>query len=112
MLVEGLEGLTYQQFGVEGEQEEARLHIAGEVDRIYRNVQGPIILRDGEHTLRLTADGFPDAVVWNPGPEKAASLADLDSYQHMLCIEAAVIGQAISLNSGSTWQGRQTIEVL
>ncbi|RPI97866.1 MAG: D-hexose-6-phosphate mutarotase, partial [Chloroflexi bacterium] len=62
--------------------------------------------------LRLTADGFPGAVIWNPGPEKAAALADLDSYQHMLCIEAAVIGQPVRLGPGSMWQGTQTIEAL
>ena len=109
--VDGLGGRPYREFGADGVQTEPLLHIVGEVDRIYWRVPGPIVLRDGEHVLRVSASGFPDAVVWNPGPERAAALSDLepDGYLRMLCIEAAVIGDPVTLAPGAAWTGTQII---
>ena len=47
----------------------------------------------------MSQAGFTDVVVWNPGPERAAALPDLElgGYRHMLCIEAEAIGQPITL---------------
>jgi glucose-6-phosphate 1-epimerase len=99
VMVEGLGGLPYREFGADGIQHESELHITGEIDRIYWNVPGPVTLHDTGQTVRVTAGGFPDAVVWNPGPDKGATLSDLEpeGYRHMLCIEAAVIGQPVGL---------------
>lgn len=96
-----------------GQQTEERLHISQEIDRIYANIQAPIrIEQPHQHTL-ISQIGFKDAVVWNPGAEKNASMADLetDGYQHMLCIEAAQIFQAITLAPGRSWSGSQLIEI-
>ena len=51
-------------------------------------------------------------MVWNPGPEKAAALADLEvnAYKKMLCIEAGNILRSITLESGATWSGSQEIQ--
>jgi glucose-6-phosphate 1-epimerase len=51
-------------------------------------------------------------VVWNPGPDKAAAMADLpdDDWLRMLCIEAACIGQPITLAPGQEWAARQAFE--
>jgi glucose-6-phosphate 1-epimerase len=64
--------------------------------------------------MRVTASGFPDTVIWNPGPEKAAALVDMepDGYRSMLCIEAAVIGQPVKLEPGAAWRGTQTLAAL
>lgn len=109
--VDGLGGLAYREFGVDGRQSEPLLHIAGEVDRLYWRVPGPIVLREGDQALEVTATGFPDAVVWNPGPERAAAIPDLEpeGYRRMLCIEAAVIGEPVTLGPGAIWRGAQTI---
>jgi glucose-6-phosphate 1-epimerase len=113
VMVEGLGGRPYREFGVDGIQREAELRIVGEIDRIYWNVPGPVTLHDTRQTVRVTAGGFPDAVVWNPGPDKGAALSDLEpeGYRHMLCIEAAVIGQPVRLPPDGVWRGNQLIEV-
>jgi glucose-6-phosphate 1-epimerase len=109
--VAGLGGRPYREAGADGVQSEALLHIAGEVDRIYWRVPGPILLREGDQMMTVTATGFPDAVVWNPGPERAATIPDLEpeGYRRMLCIEAALIGAPVSLLPGGVWTGVQTL---
>lgn len=97
-----------------GRQEQARLQIHEEIDRIYTNIQAPIhIVQPHQHTL-ISQTGFQDAVVWNPGAEKNASMADLEAegYQHMLCVEAAQIAQAIVLAPGRSWNGSQSMEIV
>jgi len=52
--------------------------------------------------------------VWNPGPDKIRELSDMppDDYLRMLCVEAAVIGEPVSLAPGAQWRGRQTLRAL
>ncbi len=90
------------------------LVVRGEVDNIYLDAPRPLLLTDGHHALGIAAQGFPDVVVWNPGKEKCAELADMptDGFQHMLCVEAAAVGQAVQLAVGASWQGRQTLTTL
>lgn len=112
--VEGLAGIAYTEHGEDRVQREALLHINGEIDRIYWDVPGPVTLVDTGQTLRVSQAGFTDVVVWNPGPERAAALPDLElgGYRHMLCIEAAAIGQPITLGPRGEWQGWQRIDAL
>lgn len=112
VMVEGLGGLPYREHGIDYPDSEAQLRINGEIDRIYWNVPGPVILHDVDQTLRITAKGFPDVVVWNPGPEKCATLPDMepDGYRSMLCIEAVLIGQPAVLAPGAVWSGTQNID--
>ncbi|MFT3800327.1 MAG: D-hexose-6-phosphate mutarotase [Burkholderiaceae bacterium] len=93
----------------------------GEVDRIYFEAGERLRLRErGPDKDGLAADGacvdltmrgFEDAVVWNPGPHKAAQLNDLprNGYRQMVCIEAARIGRPITLEPGQSWTGSQTL---
>ncbi len=112
--VQGLENLAYREHGIDAVQTASPLRIQGNIDRIYWRVSGPITVQNSDHTLQVTAQGFPDAVVWNPGPELGATLPDLgpEDYRHMLCVEAAVIGQAVKLAPGERWSGAQRITVL
>ncbi len=92
-----------------------------EVDRIYFEAGGRLRLRergpgkdglaDDGACLDLTMNGFEDAVVWNPGPQKAAQLNDLprNGYRQMVCIEAARIGRPVTLEPGQSWTGTQTL---
>ena len=114
-VLSGLQGLRYRDSAAGGvmrdEQDEA-VRIAGEVDRIYFEAPSALALSDGQSHLRIEQTGFADTVVWNPGPTKAAALADLeqpDGYRHMLCVEAAVIGRPVGLASGEHWTGSQTL---
>lgn len=110
----GLQGLRYIDSARGGEQLERAetLRFAGdEVDRIYLDTRAPLLLREPQRALAIEALNFPDTVVWNPGPEKAAALADLPpgDFRHFVCIEAGVIGAPVTLEPGGSWWGRQTL---
>ena len=86
------------------------LRIDGEVDRIYCAAPADLEAREPARALGLEATGFPDTVVWNPGPA-AAALADLETggEKRMLCIEAAAAANPVLLGAGSTWRGSQRL---
>lgn len=96
-----------------GQQSEECLEINEEIDRIYADIIEPIVIEQTLQRSIITQTGFKDAVVWNPGAEKNASMADLEpeGYQRMLCVEAAQICQTITLAPGHSWSGSQSIEV-
>ena len=90
---------------------DAELHVAGEIDRVYLGVPRALEVRDGGRVTTVGATGFPDVVVWNPGPERGAALADLepDGWLRMLCVEAAVVGAPVRLGPSERWEGAQTL---
>jgi glucose-6-phosphate 1-epimerase len=85
--------------------------IRGEVDRIYHDAPETLMLREPHRALAIHSENFPDAVVWNPGPERCKQLQDMppDDYTRMLCIEAGAIRAPVELAAGEAWWGRQTL---
>ena len=81
------------------------------LDRVYADVQRPLLLRDAGSELRIEQRGFRDVVVWNPGAGGAAKLADMPAGDHrrMLCVEAAQVVTPTLLNPGEAWVGSQTL---
>lgn len=70
----------------------APITVSAEIDRIYRDLQGPIQLRDHDlaRTIEISHEGATNAVVWNPWIEKTRRLGDMgpdDAYRTMMCIE-------------------------
>lgn len=117
VVIAGLEGVDYRDSAagnVDGRQTGAELRTAGELDRIYFDVPGPIEVRDEVRTTRLSMTGFSDAVVWNPGAQGAAKLVDMEpaGWLRMLCVEAAVIGKPVTLGKGERWTGQQVISAI
>ena len=115
----GLEGLYRLRYrdnarGTEQVDPHQALQVSGEVDRTYFDAARELTLNDSVFRKRISAAGFHDVVVWNPGPEKCAALPDMliNGYREMLCVEAAAIGQPIELPAGEQWVGRQSIECL
>lgn len=112
--VEGLDGLVYRD-STEGEREiretAPTVTFPGEIDRVYLNLPTPLRLLSGSRTLSVEAEGFPDAVIWNPGPIKGAALADLEpeGYLRFVCIEAAAAGKPVTLAPGGIWRGVQRL---
>ncbi len=112
--VEGLAGVHYRDAaagGAEADQAAPTVDFPGEVNRIYFNAPAELRLVEAGRTTRVRSAGFADAVVWNPGRVKIATMADLEpnDYQRFVCVEAACVGAPISLARGATWQGTQTL---
>ncbi len=86
-----------------------------DVDLAVLGVTGPIrvdgLQRTGGPSMVCTHAGFPDAVVWNVGSTLGASMGDLgtDQWRNYVCVEAAVVGQAVLVESGASWVGSQTL---
>ena len=110
----GLKGLEYRDAAagdaLRVEQGDA-VSIRGEVDRVYHSVPGELVLREPDRALSIRAEGFPDAVVWNPGPERCAALPDMapDGWRRMLCVEAGAIRTPIVVPTGRSWRGSQRL---
>jgi len=86
-----------------------------EIDRIHWDAgDRALVLRTPTATLGIAAEGFGDVVVWNPGPRKAAALADLSpgDAARFVCIEAAAIGAPPLLAPGERWRGAQCLTAL
>lgn len=107
----GLHGVRYLDTltNTEHTQEIDPFSFAGEIDRIYFDATQPLWLATAMGRMAIDNDGFADVVVWNPGPHKAAQLADLPDgdWPRLLCVEAACIGRPISLAPGQEWAARQ-----
>jgi glucose-6-phosphate 1-epimerase len=93
------------------EDDAERLRVDGFLDRVYVGAPSHLELHEPGRRMLIDAEGFPDAVVWNPGRERAAALADLDpgGERHFVCIEAAVVQEPVTLGSRRRWTGTQTL---
>lgn len=51
--------------------------------------------------------------MWNPWIEKAKATADLGDaeYHKFVCVEAAVVGEPVTLQPGQTWTATQELAV-
>ncbi|QDF97136.1 D-hexose-6-phosphate mutarotase [Azoarcus sp. DD4] len=115
-----LEGLYGQEYRDSADGDRIKrdsgdvLLIEAETDRVYHDVQRPLLLREYDRSLGINAEGFPDVVVWNPWEERCAALADMPAkgFRRMLCVEAAAARQPVSLPAGKRWWGRQTLLAL
>lgn len=112
--LEGLYGYNYCDMA-NGRQvvRETGTHLSvdREIDRIYRDVARPQLLQAGNLSLGIQSQGFPDVVVWNPWVDQCAAMSDMpaDGWRHMLCVEAAVATESVTVAPGEEWYGRQTL---
>ncbi|GAB3768672.1 D-hexose-6-phosphate mutarotase [Ramlibacter monticola] len=112
----GLQGCEYEDnlAALRREREPgAALAVTGEIDRVYLQVPPVLRLHDAAAERRVVQQGFTDAVVWNPGPAKAAQLGDMPpaDWERMVCIEAAAVLPPVHLPPGKTWRGLQRLEL-
>lgn len=112
----GLQGLSYwdndgSNFNQRQLATKPELTFVGALDRVYFDSRQPLLLTDGAASLQISSEGFGDVVVWNPGPEAAAQMADMqgEEYRNMLCVEAARIDRPVSLQPGERWVGVQSL---
>jgi glucose-6-phosphate 1-epimerase len=111
--IHGLRGTLYRVSGDRAlvADDADRLLLPDYVDRVYVGAPSPLELRERDRSLLLEADGFPDAVIWNPGRERAAALHDLEpgDERRFVCIEAAAVQTPVTLGAGRRWAGTQTL---
>jgi len=117
--IRGFTGKWYldkTQGGNETKDEAKKLVISDETDRVYLKAPKKVEVEDrgNERRIEVRADGFKDAVVWNPWAEKVTGFIGLDSddYMKMVCVEAAQIGSPVELKPGGSWSGSQTLAVV
>jgi glucose-6-phosphate 1-epimerase len=112
--VDGLEATRYRDALQDGAVVPASndpLAITGALDRIYIGAPDQLTVRAAGRRLHIEKQGFPDAVVWNPGSEGTRSRADFapaEEYR-MVCVEAARIIEPVELAPGARWTARQVM---
>ena len=103
--VEGLEGVPFRDFAADARptSEHAPIALGRHVDRVY--VGAPAVtLSDPAGSMRLSADGASNVIVWNPGP--GGSQVSGDQWSEFVCVEyGCVQGDAVSIPAG----GRHTV---
>ncbi|MCL7931162.1 D-hexose-6-phosphate mutarotase [Halomonas llamarensis] len=87
--LEGLVGARYldKHRGFAEAEQQGILAIHGPIDRIYHS-NTPVLLNDGERTLRIAKHDSDSTVVWHPGSEPPADTSTEDA-RHFICVEAA-----------------------
>ncbi|WP_295990064.1 D-hexose-6-phosphate mutarotase [Rugamonas sp.] len=108
--VDGLQRMRYTDPApASAVQDAAALTFTEKLDRIYQ-APAELTLHTADAALRLQQQGYNEWVVWNPGAEDAAALADLedDEYLRFVCIEPARVDQQL-LDAGAEWTGRHSI---
>ena len=90
------------------------MRFGAETDRVYPRAADALQLQAaGQPWLEIAQDElWRETVVWNPGPVLCATLKDMeaDSWQHMLCVEAAAIDAVVVVAPGQRWQAAQTLK--
>ena len=107
----GLEGTDYldKLDASRRKRQSGAVTIDREVDRIYLEVAGELLIDDASlaRRIRITSSGSGTAVVWNPWIETAASMSDLDDedYKIMICVETANAGpETVEVVAGSEYR--------
>jgi len=107
--ITGLEGRRYRdklnqlRSGVQA----GPLDIDGAIDRVYLNSPRKLAIEDPGNGRRILIQqaGGRSTVVWNPGRDKAAAMADMDDqgYRRMLCVESAnALDHALQIPPGES----------
>jgi glucose-6-phosphate 1-epimerase len=111
--IAGLRGARYRVPGDAAliEDHEEHVRVGDYLERIYVEAPPRIELHEGSRSVIITTEGFPDAVLWNPGPERAAKVPDIEpgGERRFVCIEAAVVQTPVTLGPRRRWVGTQTL---
>ncbi|MFO6422953.1 D-hexose-6-phosphate mutarotase [Motilimonas sp. KMU-193] len=82
------------------------LTLSGPVDSLYIEPTDTVKLADQglSRELNIISQGHDTIVAWTPWIEGAKSMADMpdDGYQTMLCLEAAITGNAVTVAPGES----------
>lgn len=90
--VEGLDKNPYlDALTRQNEVQEGDITFDKEVDRVYQEVHGEVVLKDMNRTVHVKNEGSSSVVVWNPWIEKTKRMSAMreDAYERFVCIESA-----------------------
>jgi len=113
--VSSLTGLEYldKVKNLKAKEESPFVKFSGETDRIYYKApkRVEIIEEEGKEHIYVEKENFGEVVVWNAWKEKAKAMEDLgdDDWKNYVCVEAAAVGEPITLKPKETWSAIQEI---
>ena len=116
-----IEGVENAPFTVKGGPEQtpgkAPLQIEGELCRLYCPQSAPVTVTDQAwgRKILISKENSSSTLVWNPGPERCAQIADLedDEFRKFVCIECNRAGKdLLILSPGTVHTIVQKIKVL
>lgn len=85
------------------------------IDRVYMGIPPEIHLFHPPTSpiLTLHTEGLTDLEVWNPGPDKEASMSDFESggWKHMVTLEPGCVKSHLNLPSGEIWEASATYSI-
>lgn len=114
VIISGLENRCYLDTLVEERgQQQGRLRINSETDRIYFDTDDTCVIEDPllNRRIHIIKDGSHSTVVWNPWSAKSQRMDDFgdDEFKGMVCIETArALDDSVKLAPGM----RHTLKVL
>ncbi|KAI5816011.1 galactose mutarotase-like domain-containing protein [Pyronema omphalodes] len=116
--ITGLKGVSYKdkvEGGAEATEERDELTVASEVDRVYANVPGTVVVKEeGRALYTVERENLADVVVWNPWTDAAKNMGDFgpdDGHMNMICVEAGAVSSWHKLMPGDSWEGGVTISL-
>ena len=90
--VQGLDKKPYlDALDFENYKQDGDITFEKEIDRVYQEVGGNIILVDKNKKIKIENEGSSSVVVWNPWIEKTKKMSAMssDAYKSFVCIESA-----------------------
>lgn len=113
--VAGLSNLNYLDNlqDLKSVRQEGDIRFLGEVDRVYESVPAVQHIIGTPH-LNISGENCPTAIVWNPGADNAATMADVgeEIHQQFICVErGAAFTNSWILESGESRCARLQIAV-
>jgi glucose-6-phosphate 1-epimerase len=117
--ISGLGGTTYidkAQASRRERQAEPLVSLGSETDRVYLDTPARCVIEDRGWNRRIAVEknGAASTVVWNPGADKAATMADLGdpAWRGMVCVETGnVADNEVRLTPGGECQMTTVISV-
>lgn len=115
--------------GAEEKEERDAVDVLQFTDSVYKNAPKEYEIDTGAGKINLKARELNDVVVWNPGPEAGAKIADMEDggwyvyksirelvLMHIrdryVCVEPGSASYFVEVEGGKRWIGGQTISLL
>ena len=73
----------------------------------------PLVLKSANHSLKLSASGFDQWMIWNPGEAGGNLISDLptDDWRKFVCIEPVCVSRPVTLLPGQEFTGNLRITI-